>query len=297
MKTKNIIQNLAICSILLIACLCCNPVFAQIAISTDGEPPDESAMLEVKSTSKGLLMPRMTQAEIIGIPNPANGLIVYSTDDSHFYFFDAVSNRWNELAVTTVTINVGCGTVTDADGNTYNTVMIYSQCWMTENLATTKYNDGTDIPLVTDNYSWYELTTPGYCWYDNDQATNSDYGALYNGYTVNTGNLCPIGWHVPTDDEWATLTSNLGGTSVAGGKLKENGLAHWNPYNVDATNESGFTGIPGGFRSYGFGSLGEINFSWSSTPYWGLRIFGHYGHTLRITTTPNMGYSVRCLKD
>ena len=118
--------------------------------------------------------------------------------------------------------------VQDIDGNNYLTVTIGTQIWMAENLRTTKYNDGTAIPLVTDNTTWANLTTPAYCWYNNDAKTNgSTYGALYNWYSVNTKKLCPTGWHVPNDTEWTTLTTYLGGTAVAGGKLKETGTAHW----------------------------------------------------------------------
>ena len=116
------------------------------------------------------------------------------------------------------------GTVTDIDGNVYHTVTIGTQTWMVENLKTTKYNDGTAIPLVTDSTAWLNLTTPGYCWYNNDAATyKNTYGALYNWFTVNTSKLAPSGWHVPTDAEWTTLITYLGGETVAGGQMKSTG--------------------------------------------------------------------------
>jgi uncharacterized protein (TIGR02145 family) len=112
---------------------------------------------------------------------------------------------------------------------------------MKQNLKTTRFNDGTTIPLVEVAATWSILTTPGMCWYYNDQATyGTVYGALYNWYTVNAGNLCPTGWHVPTDAEWTTLTDFLGGVSVAGGKLKEAGYAHWAEPNTGATNRQWF---------------------------------------------------------
>lgn len=118
------------------------------------------------------------------------------------------------------TINATGQTVTDIDGNVYNTVEIGTQQWMAENLKVTS-NEGTAIPLVTDGIGWNNLTTPGYCWYNNDNTTYGDvYGALYNWYGVNAGNFCPVGWHVPTDAEWTVLNDYLGGSSVAGGKLK-----------------------------------------------------------------------------
>ena len=158
-------------------------------------------------------------------------------------------------------------TVADIDGNIYQTVTIGTQVWLVENLKATKYNDGTVIPLVTDNTGWIILTIPAYCWYDNDIANKDTYGALYNWYTVQTRKLCPTGWHVPTDVEWTTLTTFLGGESVAGGKLKEAGTAHWTSPNTGATNESGFTALPGGFRGaqgtfYYIGHWGEY---WTST--------------------------------
>jgi uncharacterized protein (TIGR02145 family) len=141
-------------------------------------------------------------------------------------------------------------TLTDVDNNTYKVVKIGTQVWMAENLKTTRYNDGSAIPLVTDNTEWNNLTTPGYSWYNNDSATYAQtYGALYNWYTVETGNLCPTGWHVPSDAEWTTLTDYLGGEAIAGGKLKETGTAHWDSPNTGATDETGFTAFPGGNRT------------------------------------------------
>jgi len=141
------------------------------------------------------------------------------------------------------------GQFSDIDGNVYNTITIGTQIWMKENLKTTKYNDGSSIPLVTDNTAWINLSTPGYCWYNNDAATyKSAYGAMYNWYTVNTGKICPPNWHVPTDTQWETLITYLGGKIIAGGKMKETGTAHWTSPNIGATNETGFTALPGGYR-------------------------------------------------
>lgn len=142
-------------------------------------------------------------------------------------------------------------TVTDVDGNVYKTIIIGTQTWMAENLKVTKFNDGTDIPLVTDRVEWESLLTPGYCWYKNDEETyKKTFGGLYNWYAVNTGKLCPTGWHVPIDEEWFTLTDFLGGDSVVRDKLKEIGTIHWGDPNFGATNESGFTAIPANGRMY-----------------------------------------------
>lgn len=144
--------------------------------------------------------------------------------------------------------------VVDAGGNVYTTVIIGNQEWFTENLRTTKYNNGTPIPNITSNSEWGNLTTGAYAWYDNDEATYKyAQGALYNWYAVETGNLCAAGWHVPTDAEWTTLTDYLGGASVAGGKLKATGTIEaetglWHDPNTGATNETGFTALPGGGR-------------------------------------------------
>lgn len=199
----------------------------------------------------------------------------------------------------------GTGTVTDIDGNVYNTVTIGTQIWMVENLKVTKYNNGTAIPLITDGAAWTSLTTPGYCWYNNDYTTyGSVYGALYNWHTVNTGNLCPIGWHVPTDAEWTTLTDYLGGLSIAGGKLKETGTSHWAIPNTGATNESGFTALPGGWRGYD-GSFHDITYTgywWSSTQNgssaWERELYqGNATVSRNGSNSKFVGFSVRCKKD
>ncbi len=138
------------------------------------------------------------------------------------------------IAVISIVVTSGCkkkdeskiteSKISDGDGNIYETVTIGTQVWLTENLKATKYNDGTSIQFVTDNTLWATLSTPAYCWYNNDGGNYKDiYGGLYNWWAVNTGKLCPTGWHVPSDGEWTTLTSTLGGENVAGAKLKETG--------------------------------------------------------------------------
>lgn len=194
--------------------------------------------------------------------------------------------------------------IADIEGNLYKIVTIGTQVWMAENLRTTKYNDNTSIPLVADNTVWGNLITPGYCWYNNDEATNKPlYGALYNWNTVNTGKLCPAGWHVPTDDQWTTLTTYLGGENIAGGKLKEIGNIHWTNGNVGATNETGFTALPGGDRDYNglFTRIGITGIWQSSTPYVGkamyLIMYGNQAAVSHSSSAKVNGYSVRCLKD
>lgn len=196
--------------------------------------------------------------------------------------------------------------VGDADGNSYHPVVIGSQTWLKENLRTTKYNDGTGIPSVTANADWANLTSPAYCWYDNDQGYKPDYGALYTWYTVKTGKLCPAGWHVPTDAEWTILENTVGGLAVAGGKLKETGLLHWADPNAGATDQYGFTALPGGWREGNGG--GSVNLKyvgnwWTSSeyspdaPYWRYIDWDKLGVARQYGGDPSFGLSVRCIKD
>jgi uncharacterized protein (TIGR02145 family) len=197
-------------------------------------------------------------------------------------------------------------TVTDIDGNVYHTVTIGTQVWMKENLKTTRYNDGATIPEVKDSVAWVAITTtPAYCWYNNDSAAyKATYGALYNWYTVNTNKLCPVGWHVPTDTEWITLTTYLGGDSIAGGKLKETGLTHWSTPNLGADNTTGFTALPGGWLfSFGiFKCIGINGLWWSSSDdglggAWINEMDYNYSDVYRHNIGKKNGVSVRCLKD
>jgi uncharacterized protein (TIGR02145 family) len=207
------------------------------------------------------------------------------------------------------------GTVNDIDGNIYYTVTIGTQVWMAENLKTTKYNDGTPIPNITDNTAWTALTTGAYSDYINTPANSTIYGILYNWYAVDNNaatkvasnggkNVCPTGWHVSSDAEWTTLTTSLGGEDVAGGKLKETGTSHWASPNTGATNETGFTALPGGYR-FGYGPydyIGEVGYWWSSTEistaYAWSRYMGYWDtYVYRGDYNEQGGLSVRCVKD
>ena len=200
--------------------------------------------------------------------------------------------------------NITYGSITDIDGNTYKTVTIGTQTWMAENLKVTKYNDGIAIPNVTDNTAWRELTTGALCDYDNTPSNSETYGKLYNWHAVNTGKLCPTGWHVPSDAEWTELTDYLGGTSDAGGKLKETGTTHWNSPNTGATNETGFTALPGGYRNFDgtFYGVGTYGFWWSATEgsadsAWGRSMYYNGSYVGRDYNGKELGFSVRCLRD
>ena len=204
--------------------------------------------------------------------------------------------------------------ISDEDGNIYKTLEIGSRIWMKENLRTTRYNDRSLIPHVTDRTAWGNLTSPAFCWYNNASAYGSIYGALYNWYTVNTNKLCPAGWHVPSDAEWHQLVLYLdtyallaeSESSIAGGKMKEPGNNHWTFYSgISATNESGFTGLPGAYRDEEGGfynPLGNYGFWWSSTE---ISPTNAYDRGLRYETNAimrGMGYkkvgmSIRCVKN
>lgn len=209
------------------------------------------------------------------------------------------------------------GTLTDIDGNIYKTITIGSQTWMAENLRTTKYNDGTTILLITEKAKWeISYNTGAYCNYNNTSNNESiaTFGRLYNGFAVFTGKLAPVGWHVATDDDWTILTNTLGGDSTAYFKLIETGSTHWLDQSSFATNESGFTALPGGFRNgtqWGGGaiflSMGNACYFWTSSKVsensnsavWYRRLSNSNNN---ISFTRNFkdkfyGHSIRCVKN
>jgi uncharacterized protein (TIGR02145 family) len=199
--------------------------------------------------------------------------------------------------------------IIDLEGNTYKSVYIGTQQWMAENLKVSKYNDGTTIPNITDNTEWSNLTTGAWCYYNNDAANNDKYGKLYNWYTVRSKsngnkNVCPTGWHVPTDAEWTVLTDYLGGTSVAGGKLKEVGTTSWNSSNTDATNTTLFSALPGGYsiQTGGVGSLGDGGYWWCSSENdllyaYAIEMHKNVSSVNLFNVLKKNGFSVRCIRD
>jgi uncharacterized protein (TIGR02145 family) len=212
-------------------------------------------------------------------------------------------------------------TVKDADGNVYQTVEIGNQVWTVENLRTTKFDDGSAIPLVTDTAAWKGNTTPAYCWYDNDTIYKTKYGALYNWYAVDNKKLAPKGWHVPSDAEWNTLQNyliangyNWDGTTT-GNKLAKSLAAKttdWEPDRTPGTvgndlsknNRSGFSALPGGSRNNvgDFDTVGYLGLWWSATEYDTsdafTRYFGNeYDDLYRIHDFKNCGLSVRLVRD
>lgn len=209
-------------------------------------------------------------------------------------------------AFTFLTIKNIAQTVTDYDGNVYNTVAIGSQTWMKENLRVIHYSNGGLIPNITDNSTWVNLMMGAMSWYNNDSATYSlTYGALYNWYAVNDTNLCPVNWHLPDDSDWTQLFFNLGNDlAISGGKLKEIGTTHWLPPNTGATDESKFSALPGGYRSKVNGTfinLGTLGCWWSSS-----ESIGNVARLVLQNTSTNIdfqfdsgiyGLSVRCIKN
>ena len=200
-------------------------------------------------------------------------------------------------------------TITDFEGNIYKTVTIGDQHWMAENLNVSKYNDGTLIPNIKENLKWQNNTTGAWAFYKNDAAKYAKYGKIYNWYALSpftngNKNVCPSGWHVPTDDEWQILSNFLGDEGDNGGKIKEVGTKNWNAPNTSATNSTLFTALPGGYRTYigEFEGLHEIGCWWSSTEsdseqaYYRTLYFDEAYINNRNKSKVD-GFSVRCIKD
>ena len=198
------------------------------------------------------------------------------------------------------------GTITDIQGKIYKTIPVGSQVWMAENLKTTKFNDGANIPMVAQNKAWMDLITPAYSWFDNNDSVYADiYGAYYNWFAVSTGKLCPSGWHVPTDSEWQTLINYLGGDNFAGSKIKEAGKNNWTVDNKTATNQSGLTGLPAGLREAtdgAFSSPGVLGGWWSATESsagefgaaWCRWVHGDTSVVVRTEIFKKDGFPIRC---
>ena len=209
------------------------------------------------------------------------------------------------LTLFNLVLQLNSQTITDIEGNSYNTVTIGDQVWMKENLRTTKYNDGTSIPKTIDKNAWTKLTTPAYIWYDNDSASYAQvYGALYNWNSVNQGALCPSGWHVSTNEDWVALINYLGGEDAAALKLREVGTTHWIYSSGGITNETEFTALPGGYMGNDFTGIGEFSYWWSSTEYdtnkaWYSTLYC-ISAIVKIRNNyydKDRGCSVRCIKD
>ena len=259
-------------------------------------------------------------ADVLAVNNGANNLQIKNLADPTDAQ-DAVTKSFSEAQLQTqvAQLQAQISALVEATTAPMPNVTIGTQIWSTTNLGLTTYRDGTPIPQVTDPTAWENLTTGAWCYYNNDPANGTIYGKLYNWYAVagihdndpNTPNkiLAPTGWHVPTDAEWTTLTTFLGGESVAGGKMKSTGTIQagtglWQNPNTGATNESGFTGLPGGFRDDlggSTGSIGYVSYLWSSsedtTSFAWTRSLRLSNIALRSYISKYDGISVRCIRD
>jgi len=273
---------------LLFAFLLITTVSIQAQVGIGITTPAASAQLDLTSTTKGFLPPRMTTAQRDAISGPASGLVIFNTTTNSLEIKN--SSGWISLSASFVALP---------------SIVIGTQQWMRENLDVLTYRNGDIIPQVTDAIAWAALTTGAWCYYNNDVANGAIYGKLYNWYAVNDSRgLAPAGWHIPTDAEWTTLSTLLGGESVAGGKMKTTGTTRWTTPNEGATNESGFAGLPGGLR-FGDGTfslVGSFGYWWSSTEYATTLAWYHYlyynnGSFSRYGDYKRDGFSVRCLRD
>ena len=269
-------------------------VNAQVLIDADGSATlESSAILDVQSTEKGFLPPRLSWPEMQAIENPAEGLMIYNTTANCMYVYNGT--KWFVIEY------CDCGSVTDYEGNYYETVLIGDQCWMAENLKSTKYADGTDISSVGSLHD------------------NGDYGNVYNWAAIMNGSgssstnpsgvqgVCPTGWHVPSSSEWTELETTLGAIN-AGRKLKKydnlwtQNSTHANAgYNDD--NASGFNAIPGGYFSGSFGNQNNQAYFWTAT-----EVDATHAENYRLaydaatlisetTASKNTEFSVRCVRD
>jgi len=265
-------------------------LYAQVGIGT--ATPAASAKLDISSTTQGFLPPRMTTAQRDGISNPAEGLVIFNTSTNGFEYKS--NTGWISLKNST-TVN-------------YPSVLIGAQYWMEKNLEVTTYRNGDIIPYVPSKFygfwtPWPALTTGAWCYYNNDPS--SGYGKLYNWYAVNDPRgLAPTGWHIPTDAEWTTLSTTLGGNSLAGGKMKTKGVDRWLSPNTGATNSSGFAGLPGGLRDNlgDFSNFGNFGYYWSATESSGSNAWSRFltynnGSLTSANNDKHFGFLVRCIKD
>ena len=251
--------------------------------------PDASAILDASSITKGFLPPRMTTTQRDAIVSVATGLVIFNTTTNGLEFKSST------------------GWVTLGKGNAVflPTIVIGTQQWMSKNLDVAFYRNGEVIPQVTDPTAWAALTTGAWCYYDNDSTQGNKYGKLYNWYAVNDPRgLAPQGWHVPSDAEWTILETALGGSSVAGGKMKEAGTLNWTAPNTGGNNNSGFAGLPGGNRNDNgaFDGVGNYGYWWSSTESspttaWFRYLYYGLGFFNGVSTSKGNGFSVRCLRD
>jgi uncharacterized protein (TIGR02145 family) len=244
-----------------------------VLISETQGSPHASSILELFSTDKGFLLPRLSVEQRDSIINPAQALIIFNTTSKCLEIF---VQQWFSLWCP----DSLCGLpIQDIQGNTYQTVQIGNQCWMSENLKATVFNDGTHISHITDNTQWVNLSTPAYCWFSNDSVANSGTGALYNWYVTDSAsnggkNICPAGWRVPNDNDWYILENyidssindpNSTGWRGTDGGTKLRATYSWAGTPGNGSDDYNFTAIATGFRFVG---TGHFQSQTSSTRFW-----------------------------
>jgi hypothetical protein len=271
--------------------------------------PSPSAQLEVSSTNKGFLPPRMTTAQRNTITNPADGLQIFNTTTNCLEIY--ISGYWQNIYCSIYT------SVNDIDGNEYPTVVICNKLFSKNNLSVSRYRNGDIIPNVTDSAAWNNLTTGAWCWYKNDSATYAaTYGKLYNWYAVaDPRGLAPEGWHVTSDADWNklikcldpiadTAAASSSQSLLAGGTLKFSGTDFWSSPNTGATDSVSFSALPGGYRGNNsiFSNASLYGYWWTSsakdalTSYYRV-LFYNNTRINRIAFNKKYGYSVRIMKD
>jgi uncharacterized protein (TIGR02145 family) len=296
---SSLLTGLFIGGLVILLLACPQPAAAQAGINTDGSAPDNSAMLDLKSTEMGFLPPRMNTIQRNAIASPAEGLVIYNTDTKEIELFNGqiwTSNSGEFLCKTSQ--------VADVDGNVYNTVLIGEQCWMQENLRTGLMIDGNTNQ--TDN-----STIEKYC-YNNEADSCLVYGGLYQWdemmqYSSSEGvqGICPQSWHLPSVAEYNTLLSHLEGGINHGGQMKETGTRHWNNPNSGANNKSGFTALGAGYRyntNPYFAGLKITNLLITSsqqdaTSAFSIELLYDKPNTQLTALLKVYGFSVRCVKD
>ena len=273
-------------------------------------------------------LPPMTNSEILLIPSPEEGSIAYSSASDVLILFDGV--RWRRVdGQNNNYLDIPCegALFADFDGNTFEGVEIGTQCWMKENLKVTHFPNGEAIPYIADFDTWKNLansnTAVAYCYYFNTQSYADTYGNLYTYATAIASNwtkdndevtnaeggqgICPDGWHLPTNPDWALMINYLGTWTDAGGEMKEAGITHWTNPNTGATNSSGFTALPGGKRNHDSGNfvgegVGLNGHWWAASPNGGTNAYNRKltNSLVKIDTgSPykSSGLSVRCVRN
>jgi uncharacterized protein (TIGR02145 family) len=240
-------------------------------------------------------------------PNTLYYLRAYATNSAGTGYGNSVSFSTKNSGIT-FNPDLTYDSIIDIDHNYYHIITIGTKIWMAENLRVAHYNNGDEIPNIDDGPTWFNLPIGYCCDYGNSQANSTIYGKLYNFYAVaDVRNICPAGWHVASDGEWAALLSYLGGENIAGDKLVETGTAHWPCPNTGATNECGFTALAGGTRTgvtNDFYNIGIEADWWSSTEdatnnfaAWYRNMINDVSIVNRMNASKKMGMSVRCVKD